>query len=63
MAKKTSVTRVSSVYSESKTSLNKYYKRELSITKSTRVVVWEENGYDLMVDSQEIAVKSHSDRK
>ena len=51
MAKKTSVTRVTKVYSKTKESLNKYYKREFSTTKTTRVVVWEKDGYSMMADS------------
>lgn len=51
MAKKNSVTRVSNVYSKTKDSLNKYYKREFSSKKATRVVVWEKDGYSLMADS------------
>ena len=50
MAKKQSVTRVNATYSKTKDSLGKYYKRELTTQLSTRVVVWEEGGYDLMVD-------------
>ena len=53
MDKKQSVTRVSKVYSKTKNSLGSYYKREFSTTKSTRVVVWEKDGYDLMVDKKE----------
>jgi len=57
MAKKQSVSRVNAVYSKTKESLGKYYKKEFSTTKSTRVVVWEEGGYDLMVDSHVIKDK------
>lgn len=53
MAKKTSVTRVTKVYSKTKDSLNKYYKREFSNTETTRVVVWEKDGYSMMSDSVE----------
>ena len=53
MAKKHSVTRISTVYSETKASLGKYYKREFSTTKTTRIIVWDEGGYDLMVDNIE----------
>lgn len=58
MAKKSSTTRVSTVYSKTKDSLNKYYKREFSTTKSTRTVVWEGNGYDLMLDKVDIKKQS-----
>lgn len=53
MAKKHSDTRISFIYSETKSSLNKYYKREYSATKERRVVVWEKDGYSLMADSVE----------
>lgn len=53
MAKKKTNTRISAVYSKTKESLNKYYKSEISTTKTTRVVVWEGNGYDLMEDKKE----------
>lgn len=54
MAKKQPVSRVNKVYSKTKDSLGSYYKRELSTTKSTRVVVWEKDGYDLMVGKKEV---------
>lgn len=54
MAKKHTVTRVNKVYSKTKDALGSYYKREFSSTKSTRVVVWEKDGYDLMVDKKEV---------
>ena len=54
MVKKQSVTRVNKVYSKTKDSLSSYYKHEFSTTKSTRVVVWEKDGYDLMVDKKEV---------
>lgn len=53
MAKKTSFTRVKSIYSNTKDALGKYYKREFSTTKPTRIVIWEKDGYDLMVDKIE----------
>lgn len=53
MAKKQSTTRASVTYSKTKNTLSKYYKKEFSTTKATRVVVWEGYGYDLMVDSKE----------
>lgn len=54
MAKKQSATRISVTYSETKNALSKYYKQEFSTTKATRVVVWEGNGYDLMVDRTDL---------
>lgn len=50
MAKKQSVSRIDSIYSRSKDSLDKYYKREFSTTKANRVVVWEKDGYSMMAD-------------
>lgn len=54
MAKKQPFTRVNKVYSKTKDSLQNYYKRDFSTTKSTRVVVWEKDGYDLMVGKKEV---------
>ena len=53
MAKKQTATRVSVSYSKTKDSLSKYYKHEFSTTKETRVVVWEKDGYDYMVDKKD----------
>ena len=53
MAKKSSITRVHTVYSKTKDSLSKYYKREFSTTKTIRMVVWEKDGYSLMADGVE----------
>ena len=53
MAKKKAITRIDSIYSETKDYLSKYYERELSTTKPTRKVVWEKDGYNMMIDRKE----------
>lgn len=41
-------TRENNIYGESKKVLDEYYKKEFSLDKPTRKVVWEKNGYDKM---------------
>lgn len=41
-------TRQKAIYGKSKNKLDEYYKKEFSLDKPNRKVVWEKNGYSKM---------------